>query len=205
MEFRAKFGDGRFVDVSFATLQTNPVNTVADSHDRLGLTFTDSAQARVRQWADEHRPGHRGTHHYAADAGPLGPGPGGGRLDRRAAGPGFQPADSLRSAPHVARGEQQMFVTPESVAPAYREILRPLVEQLRRGRDSGLFSGIDPDGEALSIHGVVWANIERHWATTHRDPSEIRERVQRFCLRGLGVPPETVAAVLTDVAGSRGS
>lgn len=98
--------------------------------------------------------------------------------------------------------QHQMFATPELVAPAYREILRPLVEQLARGRDLGLFDDIDPEGEALSVQGVVWANIERHWASSHRDPGEIRVRVQRFCLRGLGVAAETIAAVLTEVAGA---
>ena len=71
--------------------------------------------------------------------------------------------------------QNQMFAAPELVAPAYREILRPLVEQLTRGKDLGIFGEIDPDGEALSIQGVVWANVERHWATAHRDPSEIRD------------------------------
>lgn len=94
--------------------------------------------------------------------------------------------------------QQQMFVAPELVAPAYRELLRPLVEQLARGRDLGLFDEIDPDGEALSIHGVVWANIERHWATAQRDPREIRDRVQRFCLGGLGLRSEAISAALAD-------
>src|ERR1700738_3296275 len=92
--------------------------------------------------------------------------------------------------------QSQMFAAPELVGPAYREILRPLAEQLERGRDLGVFIDIDPDNEALSIHGVVWANVERHWATGRCEPSDIRERVQRFCLRGLGVAPETVIAVL---------
>jgi AcrR family transcriptional regulator len=94
--------------------------------------------------------------------------------------------------------QTQMFVSPELVAPAYREILRPLVEQLTRGKDLGIFHEIDPDGEALSIHGVVWANVERHWATAARDPGEIRDRVQSFCLGGLGLTPEAIRAVLQD-------
>ena len=68
--------------------------------------------------------------------------------------------------------QNQMFAAPELVAPAYREVLRPLVEQLTRGRDLGLFGEIDPEGEALSIQGVVWANVERHWATAHRRPAK---------------------------------
>lgn len=64
MEFRRKFGDGRFVDVSFAALQTDPVTTVADSYERLGLTFTDSARGKVQEWAKGHQPGQRGTHTY---------------------------------------------------------------------------------------------------------------------------------------------
>jgi len=64
MAFRQKFGGERFVDVSFADLQTDPVHTVAAGYQQLGLTFTDSARARVREWADSHKPGHRGTHTY---------------------------------------------------------------------------------------------------------------------------------------------
>ena len=64
MEFRNRFGDDRFVDVSFADLQSDSVNTVAKSYEKLGLTFTDSARKTVQQWADEHKPGHRGTHNY---------------------------------------------------------------------------------------------------------------------------------------------
>src|ERR1700730_3055464 len=98
--------------------------------------------------------------------------------------------------------QSQMFVAPELVGPAYREILRPLAEQLRRGRDLGVFTDIDPDNEALSIHGVVWANVERHWATGRSEPSDIRERVQRFCLRGLGVDSPTIIAVLAERSGA---
>jgi Sulfotransferase family len=64
MDFRAEFGDDRFVDVSFADLQTEPVRTLASSYEQLGLTFSDSARATVQEWADEHKPGHRGTHNY---------------------------------------------------------------------------------------------------------------------------------------------
>ena len=95
--------------------------------------------------------------------------------------------------------QNQMFAAPEIVAPAYREILRPLVEELTRGRDLGLFSDIDPDGAALSIQGVVWSHLERHWATAGAELSDVREHVERFCLRGLGVAPETIAAVIGEL------
>jgi AcrR family transcriptional regulator len=95
--------------------------------------------------------------------------------------------------------QSQMFAAPELVGPAYGEILRPLVEQLRRGTELGLFTDIDPDNEAMSIHGVVWASVERQWAASAGDLGDLRERVQRFCLRGLGVTTESIIAVLDEV------
>ncbi len=92
--------------------------------------------------------------------------------------------------------QSQMFAAPAVVGPAYREMLRPLVEQLRHGMELGLFTEIDPDSEALSIQGVVWAIVERQWATGDRDSDELRQRVQRFCLRGLGVGPAAIVGVL---------
>ena len=93
--------------------------------------------------------------------------------------------------------QSQMFAAPELVGPSYAEILRPLVKALERGSNMGVFSDIDPEGDALSIHGVVWAGVERQWSTGSCDQHDVRDRVQRFCLRGLGVAPETIAQVLT--------
>jgi len=64
MDFRRRFGDDRFVDVSFGDLQRDSVKTVADAYERLGLDFGDAARAGVQAWADGHRPGHRGAHEY---------------------------------------------------------------------------------------------------------------------------------------------
>lgn len=94
--------------------------------------------------------------------------------------------------------QSQMFAAPELIGPAYNEILRPLIEYLRRGVDSGLFVEIDPHSEALSIHGVVWGNVERQWATVGCDLDELRSRVQRFCLRGLGVESERIDSVVAE-------
>lgn len=83
--------------------------------------------------------------------------------------------------------QSQMFASPELIAPAYAEMLEPLVEQLQRGLDEGVFHAIDPLIEAQSIQGVVWASTERQWATGDCEGAEVREHVLRFCLRGLGV------------------
>ena len=64
MDFRKRVGDGRFVDVSFADLQIDPIGTLENSYRQLGLPFTDAARARVREWADGHQPGSRGAHTY---------------------------------------------------------------------------------------------------------------------------------------------
>jgi AcrR family transcriptional regulator len=94
--------------------------------------------------------------------------------------------------------QSQMVAAPELVKPAYDEILRPLVEQLGHGRDLGLFGDIDPANEALSIQGVVWSNVEQQWTDAGCTLSELRQRVQRFCLRGLGVASDTITDVLAE-------
>jgi AcrR family transcriptional regulator len=85
--------------------------------------------------------------------------------------------------------------SPEMVAPAYSAILEPLVEQLERGLELGVFEDIVPLTAAKSIHGVVWAGTQRQWATHHWDGGVVRERALRFCLRGLGVSPHRIEQV----------
>jgi len=83
--------------------------------------------------------------------------------------------------------QSQMFAAPELVGDAYAEILKPLVEQLEKGRAAGVFPDIDPAADALSIHGAIWASVERQWATGDCDQHDVREQIVRFCMRGLGV------------------
>jgi hypothetical protein len=68
MDFRNRMGPcaggDRFVDVSFADLQTDPVRTLQTSYESLGLIFTDATLHSVRRWAEGHRPGTRGAHDY---------------------------------------------------------------------------------------------------------------------------------------------
>jgi AcrR family transcriptional regulator len=95
------------------------------------------------------------------------------------------------------------FSSPEMAAPAYGEILEPLVEQLQRGLELGVFQDIVPATAAKSIHGVVWAGTQRQWATHRWDRAVVRERALRFCLRGLGVAPHTIERVTaSDAAAS---
>ena len=87
----------------------------------------------------------------------------------------------------------------EKASPAYRAILEPLIEplieQLQRGVELGVFKDIVPAAAAKSIHGVVLAGTRRQRAIHHLDRDEVREHALRFCLRGLGVPPETIEQI----------
>ena len=94
--------------------------------------------------------------------------------------------------------QSQMLAAPDVVGPAYRAILRPLVEQLIRGQAARDFKDIDPQIEAICIQGVVWSTIERQWSTPDRDFDGARGHVQRFCLRGLGVGATTIDAILQE-------
>lgn len=92
--------------------------------------------------------------------------------------------------------QSQMFAAPEVVGAAYAEIMTPLVEQLERGRDEGQFTDGDPAAQAQSIQGVLWASVERQWATGDQDRADVRRNTLQFCLRGLGVAPTAIADVL---------
>jgi AcrR family transcriptional regulator len=85
--------------------------------------------------------------------------------------------------------QTQMFASPELVSDAYREILKPLVEQLESGRRAGIFPDIDPTADALSMHGAIWASVEQQWTTGDCDRDAVRDHLVRFCLRGIGAPP----------------
>jgi AcrR family transcriptional regulator len=77
--------------------------------------------------------------------------------------------------------------SPSLVQPAYTAMLKPLSEALQRGLQRGVFRHVDPVADAEFIHGVVWAGINRQWATADCGREDLRGRILRFCLRGLGV------------------
>jgi AcrR family transcriptional regulator len=91
--------------------------------------------------------------------------------------------------------QSQMFASPDLIGPAYTEMLEPLIEQLRRGLSDGVFHNIDPVTDAQSIQGVVWTSTEQQWTSGVCQRAEVRERALRFCLRGLGVSPGTIAEI----------
>jgi AcrR family transcriptional regulator len=97
--------------------------------------------------------------------------------------------------PVSLEAQSQMFASPELVQSSYAAILEPLVEQLQRGLDEVMFHDIVPLTAAQSMQGAVWAGIERQWATGDCERGEVRERLLRFCLRGLGVAPESIAQI----------
>ena len=92
--------------------------------------------------------------------------------------------------------QSQMFAAPEVIGPAYAEMVAPLVEQLERGARMGVFTDVDPSADALSIHGALWAGVERQWATGDCDRGDVRRSIVQFCLRGLGVTPEATNAAI---------
>jgi AcrR family transcriptional regulator len=97
---------------------------------------------------------------------------------------------------HVSlEAQSQMFASPELVQPAYAVMLEPLIEQLQLGLEHGVFHDIDPVTAAQSIQGVVWAGTERQWATGDCDRADTRERILRFCLRGVGVARAPIAQI----------
>jgi len=100
----------------------------------------------------------------------------------------------LRHVSLAAKATVSSF--PELVSPAYNAILEPLIEQLERGLELGVFHDVLPAIAAKSIHGVVWAQTQRQWATGNSDSADVRKRALRFCLRGLGVTPETIAQIV---------
>lgn len=108
--------------------------------------------------------------------------------------------DAIRSdLRHLSlEAQSQMFAAPELVGPAYREMLKPLVDQIALGMQQGVFRCVDPQADSDMLQGAVWACVERQWGTIDGDRQKIREVALRFCLSGLGVPPDLIAPVLSN-------
>jgi AcrR family transcriptional regulator len=100
----------------------------------------------------------------------------------------------LRRLPREVQSE--VLSSTEVVSPAHTAILEPLVEQLHRGLEIGVFQGIVPEAAAKSIHGVVWAATQEQWSTDHRGCNQVCESALQFCLRALGVAPKTIQQII---------
>jgi AcrR family transcriptional regulator len=88
--------------------------------------------------------------------------------------------------------------SPSLVQPAYAEMLTPLSDALQRGLQRGVFHQVDPVTDAQFIHGVVWAGINQQWATGDCDRDDLRQRILRFCMGGLGMTPEAVGQICSE-------
>jgi AcrR family transcriptional regulator len=94
--------------------------------------------------------------------------------------------------------QSQTFASPSLILPAYAEMLKPLSQALARGLQRKVFHRIDPAADAQFIHGVVWSGIDREWEAGDSDRNDLRQRVVRFCLRGLGVPAEVIEQICAE-------
>ncbi len=92
----------------------------------------------------------------------------------------------------LLEAHSKVCTSPAPVSPPYPVIFEPLIEQLEHGLELGVFHDVAPATAAKSLHGVVWAATQRQRATSHAERMETRQRALRFCLRGLGVSPETI-------------
>jgi AcrR family transcriptional regulator len=93
--------------------------------------------------------------------------------------------------------QSQTFASSGLISAAYREFLTPLVEQLERGVELGCFTDVEPEAGAMSIHGALWASVEQQWSTGTCVREDVRRRVLRFCLGGLGVGSEAITKALS--------
>jgi hypothetical protein len=64
MDFRARVGDDRFADISFAELQVDPVSALETAYERIGIELSGDSRAAVTAWATTHEPGSHGLHSY---------------------------------------------------------------------------------------------------------------------------------------------
>ncbi|XVQ14136.1 sulfotransferase family protein [Spirillospora sp. CA-255316] len=67
IEARSRIGEERFLDVHHRRLVTDPMGTVRDVYDWLGLELTPPVEQAIRDWQEANRVGAHGTHRYTAE------------------------------------------------------------------------------------------------------------------------------------------
>jgi hypothetical protein len=64
LDFRERFGNERFADITFDELQVDPVRALATAYEAIGVPFSSRSREAVARWAGTHRPGSHGEHSY---------------------------------------------------------------------------------------------------------------------------------------------
>ena len=67
MDFRDKFGEDRVIDLHYAELMGNPVETMRKLYKGLGDEFTTEAEAGMQAWLDDNPQDKFGRHEYKLD------------------------------------------------------------------------------------------------------------------------------------------
>lgn len=111
-----------------------------------------------------------------------------GRLDLA-----FDPKISANLRDLSTEAQLRQKESPAELQIALSLMLAPLVEQLRIGKESGIFTNIDPDADARFVHHVTYGVVESHWNGFPQRRSHARIGVLRFCLRAIGASPEAYA------------
>ena len=74
LDFRDAIGEDRFADIDFGELNRDPLGTVTDAYEQVGLKLGDDARRRMLAWSGQHGRGSHGSHEY--DVGEFGLAPG---------------------------------------------------------------------------------------------------------------------------------
>jgi hypothetical protein len=67
MAFRHQVGEHRFADISFSSLNADPVGTVTGAYDGFGLQLSHEGARTMGAWAGENAQGSQGVHAYALE------------------------------------------------------------------------------------------------------------------------------------------
>ncbi len=68
IDFRDRAGEDRFTDISFRALNADPIGTVEQAYDKLGLSLSEPGRTSLTEWASQHTKDDRGVHEYSVDA-----------------------------------------------------------------------------------------------------------------------------------------
>jgi len=64
MDFRDRFGEDRIIDVHYADMMRQPIETMRKLYAALGDEFTPEAEASIQAWLDDNPQGKFGRHEY---------------------------------------------------------------------------------------------------------------------------------------------